>query len=174
MDFFFIEMLGFAAGATTLVSSVPQLIANLRNQDLALGQSLISQLPAIGWKRIVVYLRCLGRLDLHDHLCGPWLFDGKLPGASNLSHSAQGSRNSGQSAGIWHGCARDLAHTAERLQRPSTNTQIKKQPFVASWQTAALPAPQPFALILTNGCFREQRDSGRTSRLGGRNSDTPC
>lgn len=40
MDIFFIEMLGFAAGATTLVSSVPQLIANLRNQNLALGQSL--------------------------------------------------------------------------------------------------------------------------------------
>lgn len=35
-----IEILGFAAGATTLISSVPQLIANLRNQDLALGQSL--------------------------------------------------------------------------------------------------------------------------------------
>ena len=40
MDVFVIEMLGFAAGATTLVSSLPQLIANLRNQDLALGQSL--------------------------------------------------------------------------------------------------------------------------------------
>ncbi|MGJ8585164.1 MAG: PQ-loop domain-containing transporter [Marinosulfonomonas sp.] len=40
MDIFFIEILGFAAGATTLVSSVPQLIANLQNQDLARGQSL--------------------------------------------------------------------------------------------------------------------------------------
>ena len=40
MDIVFIELLGFAAGATTLVSSVPQLIANLRNQDLARGQSL--------------------------------------------------------------------------------------------------------------------------------------
>ncbi len=36
----FIEALGFAAGATTLVSSVPQLIANLRDQNLARGQSL--------------------------------------------------------------------------------------------------------------------------------------
>lgn len=40
MDIFFIEILGFAAGATTLVSSVPQLIANLQNQELARGQSL--------------------------------------------------------------------------------------------------------------------------------------
>lgn len=36
----FIETLGFAAGATTLVSSVPQLIANLKDQELARGQSL--------------------------------------------------------------------------------------------------------------------------------------
>ncbi len=36
----FIEALGFAAGATTLISSVPQLIANLRDQNLARGQSL--------------------------------------------------------------------------------------------------------------------------------------
>ena len=35
-----IEFLGFAAGATTLVSSVPQLIGNLRNRDLARSQSL--------------------------------------------------------------------------------------------------------------------------------------
>lgn len=35
-----IEFLGFSAGAITLVSSVPQLIANLRNQELALAQSL--------------------------------------------------------------------------------------------------------------------------------------
>ncbi|NNL17969.1 MAG: PQ-loop repeat-containing protein [Boseongicola sp.] len=40
MEMEFIEILGFAAGATTLVSSVPQLIANLRNQELARGQSL--------------------------------------------------------------------------------------------------------------------------------------
>ena len=40
MDIVLIEILGFAAGATTLISSVPQLIANLRDQDLALGQSL--------------------------------------------------------------------------------------------------------------------------------------
>lgn len=40
MEVIFIEMLGFAAGATTLISSVPQLIANLRDHDLALGQSL--------------------------------------------------------------------------------------------------------------------------------------
>ena len=40
MDVMFVEALGFAAGATTLVSSVPQLIANLRDQALALGQSL--------------------------------------------------------------------------------------------------------------------------------------
>ena len=40
MDIPVIEILGFAAGATTLISSLPQLIANLRNQDLALGQSL--------------------------------------------------------------------------------------------------------------------------------------
>ena len=35
-----IEFLGFSAGAITLVSSVPQLIANLRNQELAMAQSL--------------------------------------------------------------------------------------------------------------------------------------
>lgn len=40
MEPVFIEVLGFVAGATTLISSVPQLIVNLRNQDLALGQSL--------------------------------------------------------------------------------------------------------------------------------------
>lgn len=40
MEFVSIEVLGFAAGATTLVSSVPQLIANLRDYDLAKGQSL--------------------------------------------------------------------------------------------------------------------------------------
>ncbi|MEP0521941.1 MAG: PQ-loop domain-containing transporter [Hyphomicrobiales bacterium] len=40
MEMISIEILGFAAGATTLISSVPQLIANLRNQDLARGQSL--------------------------------------------------------------------------------------------------------------------------------------
>ncbi len=40
MEMVFIEILGFVAGATTLTSSVPQLIANLRNQDLARAQSL--------------------------------------------------------------------------------------------------------------------------------------
>lgn len=40
MELIYIEILGFIAGATTLVSSVPQLIANLRNQHLARGQSL--------------------------------------------------------------------------------------------------------------------------------------
>ncbi len=40
MEPIFVEALGFAAGATTLVSSVPQLIANLMDQDLARGQSL--------------------------------------------------------------------------------------------------------------------------------------
>lgn len=40
MDIMFVETVGFAAGATTLVSSVSQLIANLRDQALALGQSL--------------------------------------------------------------------------------------------------------------------------------------
>ncbi len=49
MDMFFIEMLGFIAGATTLVSSVPQLIANLRDKELARGQSLFRNLlQAIG------------------------------------------------------------------------------------------------------------------------------
>ena len=40
MEMFFIELLGFIAGATTLVSSIPQLIANLRDKELARGQSL--------------------------------------------------------------------------------------------------------------------------------------
>jgi len=40
MDIVLIEILGFVAGATTLISSGPQLVANLRNQDLARGQSL--------------------------------------------------------------------------------------------------------------------------------------
>ena len=39
MDAMFVEMLGFVAGATTLFSSVPQLLANLRDPDLARGQS---------------------------------------------------------------------------------------------------------------------------------------
>ena len=39
MDAVHIEILGFLAGATTLFSSVPQLVANLRNPDLARGQS---------------------------------------------------------------------------------------------------------------------------------------
>lgn len=39
MDMVQIEILGFCAGATTLVSSVPQLVANLRNPHLARGQS---------------------------------------------------------------------------------------------------------------------------------------
>ncbi|MXU65727.1 PQ-loop repeat-containing protein [Oceanomicrobium pacificus] len=39
MDAMFVETLGFIAGAMTLFSSVPQLVANLRNPDLARGQS---------------------------------------------------------------------------------------------------------------------------------------
>lgn len=39
MDPFQLELLGFVAGATTLTSSVPQLLANLRNPNLACGQS---------------------------------------------------------------------------------------------------------------------------------------
>ncbi len=40
MEAAYLEMLGFFAGATTLCSSVPQLLANLRNPELARGQSL--------------------------------------------------------------------------------------------------------------------------------------
>ena len=40
MELFSLEMLGFVAGATNLMSSVPQLAANLRNPALASGQSL--------------------------------------------------------------------------------------------------------------------------------------
>ena len=40
MELMFIEILGFVAGATNLVSTAPQLVANLRNQDLARTQSL--------------------------------------------------------------------------------------------------------------------------------------
>lgn len=40
MEIMLIELLGFAAGAITLVSSIPQLIANLRNRELAMAQSL--------------------------------------------------------------------------------------------------------------------------------------
>ena len=40
MELMMIEVLGFAAGAITLVSSIPQLIANLRNRELAMAQSL--------------------------------------------------------------------------------------------------------------------------------------
>lgn len=40
MDIIQIEILGFVAGATNLFSSVPQLLANLRNPQLARGQSL--------------------------------------------------------------------------------------------------------------------------------------
>ena len=39
MDPILVEMLGFAAGATNLASSVPQLLANLREPGLARGQS---------------------------------------------------------------------------------------------------------------------------------------
>lgn len=40
MELMMIEVLGFAAGAITLVSSIPQLVANLRNRELAMAQSL--------------------------------------------------------------------------------------------------------------------------------------
>lgn len=40
MEMYFIELLGFIAGGTTLVSSVPQLLANLRDKELARTQSL--------------------------------------------------------------------------------------------------------------------------------------
>lgn len=40
MDMICIEILGFVAGATNLFSSVPQLLANLRNPQLASGQSV--------------------------------------------------------------------------------------------------------------------------------------
>lgn len=40
MDLISIEVLGFMAGATNLFSSVPQLLANIRNPELACGQSL--------------------------------------------------------------------------------------------------------------------------------------
>lgn len=40
MDMICIEILGFLAGATTLFSSIPQLWANLRNPNLASGQSI--------------------------------------------------------------------------------------------------------------------------------------
>lgn len=39
MNALLIEGLGFVAGATTLSSSLPQLLANLRNPDLARNQS---------------------------------------------------------------------------------------------------------------------------------------
>lgn len=39
MDQVSLEILGFVAGATNLMSSVPQLYANLRNPSLARGQS---------------------------------------------------------------------------------------------------------------------------------------
>lgn len=39
MDPLFLELLGFVAGATNLISSVPQLIANIRNPSLVRGQS---------------------------------------------------------------------------------------------------------------------------------------
>ncbi len=41
MEMLSIELLGFAAGAVNLFSSVPQLLANLRNPDLARGQSVL-------------------------------------------------------------------------------------------------------------------------------------
>jgi len=40
MEMTLIEVLGFAAGGTTLISSLPQLLANLRNEELARSQSL--------------------------------------------------------------------------------------------------------------------------------------
>lgn len=40
MDPVHMELLGFAAGAVNLFSSVPQLVANIRNPELACGQSL--------------------------------------------------------------------------------------------------------------------------------------
>lgn len=40
MDMIQIEILGFVASATNLFSSVPQLLANLRNPQLACGQSV--------------------------------------------------------------------------------------------------------------------------------------
>lgn len=39
MELIYLEALGFAAGAVNLTSSVPQLIANLRNPALARNQS---------------------------------------------------------------------------------------------------------------------------------------
>lgn len=40
MDLLHIELLGFFAGATNLFSSVPQLVANFRNPQLATGQNV--------------------------------------------------------------------------------------------------------------------------------------
>ena len=39
MCFIFVELVGFVAGLTNLVSSIPQLIANLRNPNSAAQQS---------------------------------------------------------------------------------------------------------------------------------------
>ena len=39
MELMSIELVGLMAGLTNLVSSVPQLVANLRNPDCAAGQS---------------------------------------------------------------------------------------------------------------------------------------
>lgn len=39
MELLHIEILGFVAGATNLFSSVPQLLANLKNPQFACGQS---------------------------------------------------------------------------------------------------------------------------------------
>ena len=40
MEVFTLEALGFAAGATNLYSSVPQLVANFRNPELVRGQNV--------------------------------------------------------------------------------------------------------------------------------------
>lgn len=66
MDHIYMEILGFVAGATTLISSVPQLIANLKDPDLIRGQSPTRNC-----------LQCAGNLL--------WLWYGMLVGSTAMT-----------------------------------------------------------------------------------------
>lgn len=65
MEAVYVEMLGFVAGATTLCSSVPQLVANLRDPALAKGQSAArNALQCTGNAMWLVYALSVGSVAM--------------------------------------------------------------------------------------------------------------
>lgn len=102
-----IEVLGFAAGATTLISSAPQLVANMRNQDLARGQSL-------------------ARNCLQSAGNGLWFVYGASVGSTSMLTFA----------GLGCLMASCLAFQTHRVQRKKPGTETRQQTSAFATQAA--------------------------------------